>query len=225
MGARILKKMGWRLGQGIGPRLTYAQRKAQDAGFLDPSKEIEGDEEDVAEAKKHMYPRRDTQVMLAPRKDNFHGLGYSPGMGLNESVGYGQGGERGPGGPNISGTSRQVLVTLFDIVGLAALRIAGFGLGALNDADEDDLDVYDSGMGPSARSRVAFDSSFGDDDHHMSIGSSSLRRQGAQGPVRSHISSICGPLELTFARQESTSWYNTDLQRWHSRTEGICVVR
>ena len=34
--------------------------------------------------------------------------------------------------------------------------LAGFGLGALNDADEDDLDVYDADFG-SARNRLAYD--------------------------------------------------------------------
>ncbi len=96
--------MGWKLGQGVGPRLTYAQRKAQDAGFFDPSKEVEGDEEDPEEAKKHTYPRHDIPVMIAPRKDNFHGLGYNPGMGLNESVGHGGGAQKGSSGPKISGT-------------------------------------------------------------------------------------------------------------------------
>ncbi|KAI0741391.1 hypothetical protein C8Q80DRAFT_1194175 [Daedaleopsis nitida] len=160
VGARILKKMGWKIGQGIGPRLTYAQRKAQDAGFFDPSKEAEGDEGDVEEAKKHTYPRRDMPVLSAPRKDNFHGLGYSTGMGLNESVGYGVGGERAPSGPKIS---------------------AGFGLGALNDADDDDIDIYDGAAGPSARSRVAFDAAIGDDDYSMRIGTSSSKRTGT-GP-------------------------------------------
>lgn len=98
VGAKILKKMGWKLGQGIGPRLTYAQRKAQDAGFLDPSKEVEGNEEDIEEAKKHLYPRKDTSILLFRRKDNFHGLGYSPGLSLNESVG----GDQARAGPNIS---------------------------------------------------------------------------------------------------------------------------
>ncbi|RPD64508.1 DUF1604-domain-containing protein [Lentinus tigrinus ALCF2SS1-7] len=156
VGARILKKMGWRVGQGIGPRLTYAQRKAQDAGFLDPSKEVEGDEEDLEEAKKHTYPRRDTPVLIAHRKDNFHGLGYMPGMGLHESVGYGAGGEKGSSGPSIS--------------------------GALNDADEDDIDVYDGGSGPSARNRIAYDNMLGDDEHHISIGARSAARQAARGP-------------------------------------------
>ncbi|KAI0675593.1 hypothetical protein C8Q78DRAFT_1005437 [Trametes maxima] len=159
VGAQILKKMGWRPGQGIGPRITYAQRKRQDAGFLDPSKEVDGDEDDIEEAKKHMYPRKDVPVILASRKDNFHGLGYNPGLGLNESVGR-EGNEHIQRGPTIS---------------------AGFGLGALNDADDDDIDVYDSGAA-TGRSRVAFDDSLGEDDHHISIGSGSRRRTSGQEP-------------------------------------------
>ncbi|KAI0792217.1 hypothetical protein C8Q75DRAFT_792313 [Abortiporus biennis] len=145
-GARILKKMGWRMGQGVGPRLTYAQRKAQD-NASGVSSMIEDDEE----AKKHMYPRRDTPVLLAPRKDNFHGLGYSPGMSLMESIESGS----STGGRNE--------------------RKAGFGLGALNDADEDDLEVYDTayGAGPSrgTHSRVAYEGR--EDDDRIAIGSSS----------------------------------------------------
>ena len=110
VGAKILKKMGWRPGQGIGPRLTYAQKKAQDAGRTDLSKEVEGDEEDIEEAKKHLYPRKDIPVVVYPRKDNFHGLGYTPGLSLHESVG---GGERGRGGPNISGMDTLTLVPVF----------------------------------------------------------------------------------------------------------------
>ena len=107
--------MGWRPGQGVGPRLTYAQRRKQDAGFLDPTRpsgdagEGEGgggDGDDAPEeAKRHMYPRRDVPVLVARRKDNFHGLGYDPGMGLSESVGAGAGAERDTGGPRIAGAS------------------------------------------------------------------------------------------------------------------------
>ncbi|EIW59856.1 uncharacterized protein TRAVEDRAFT_148029 [Trametes versicolor FP-101664 SS1] len=160
MGAQILKKMGWRPGQGIGPRVTLAQRKRQDAGFLDPSKEVDGEEDDIEEAKKHMYPRRDIPVIIAPRKDNFHGLGYSPGLGLNESLGQAARGGEGQAGPSIS---------------------AGFGLGALNDADDDDVDIYDAGAG-SGRSRLAFDDSLGDDDQYISIGSSSRRQPSSREP-------------------------------------------
>ncbi|KAI0831977.1 hypothetical protein BC628DRAFT_1311155 [Trametes gibbosa] len=161
VGARILKKMGWRPGQGIGPRITYAARKRQDAAFLDPSEAVDGGEDDdVEEAKKHMYSRKDVPVIIAPRKDNFHGLGYSPGMGLDESVGRGTGDKQPQGGPAIA---------------------SGFGLGALNDADDDDIDVYDT-SGGLGRSRVAFDDTLGEDDHHISIGSSFRQRATAREP-------------------------------------------
>lgn len=49
-------------------------------------------------------------------------------------------------------------------------HIAGFGLGALNDADEDDLDVYDGG--PSSNRRLqAYDIVERDDDDTIQIGS------------------------------------------------------
>ncbi|PCH44567.1 hypothetical protein WOLCODRAFT_77193 [Wolfiporia cocos MD-104 SS10] len=138
VGARVLKKMGWRPGQGVGPRLTYAQRRAQDGARP-------GEDEEDEEARKHLYPRRDTPVVLAQRKDDSHGLGYVAGMRLEESVGA----EREREGPGIA---------------------AGFGLGALNDADEDDLDVYDSGHGRHSRSRMAYDVVDDDDGRPIAMG-------------------------------------------------------
>ncbi|CCM02643.1 uncharacterized protein FIBRA_04747 [Fibroporia radiculosa] len=167
VGARILKKMGWRVGQGIGPRLTYAQRKAQEAGISDSWKETEGGEEDE-EAKKHLYPRQDTPVLLASRKGNFHGLGYVPGMRLEESVGGGREIARDKG-PRIS---------------------AGFGLGALNDADEDDVDIYDAAASRQLRTRMAFDAADEDDSHLIAMGSSSTR--STAGRQQSRVSSTAG---------------------------------
>ncbi|KAI0091613.1 hypothetical protein BDY19DRAFT_1067041 [Irpex rosettiformis] len=153
VGARILKKMGWRMGQGIGPRITYEQRRAQDFGA---EEDVEVDEE----ARKHLYPRRDTPLIIVPRKDNSHGLGYTPGMGLVESLGQGASG---------SGSSSQA----------KGPRIsAGFGLGALNDADEDDLDVYDSSLPTNSRlhhsRRVAYDEN--EDDNRITMGKSGSSR-------------------------------------------------
>ena len=89
-GARILKKMGWRIGQGIGPRITWKQRKLQDLQASVGSR-IGADDinvsEDDAEASKHMYAPRDTPILIVDRKDNSHGLGYHPGMSLNETFG------------------------------------------------------------------------------------------------------------------------------------------
>ena len=55
--------------------------------------------------------------------------------------------------------------------------IAGFGLGALNDADEDDLDVYDRGMDQGSR-RVAYEGN--EDDGQIILTS---RNKPAQGQV------------------------------------------
>ncbi len=94
VGARILRKMGWRIGQGVGPRITYEQRRAQDRTARAALGALEDEAEDE-EAKKHMYPRRDTPLLIVRRKDNSHGLGYSPGLGLNESLGR-EGEKQGP---------------------------------------------------------------------------------------------------------------------------------
>ncbi|KAI5122486.1 hypothetical protein M0805_001395 [Coniferiporia weirii] len=136
VGAQILKKMGWRVGHGIGPKITYEERKRQLAlSHLLPSalNDLE-DTEDHEEAKRHLYPPIDTKVPFYGRKDNSYGLGYEPGMGLVDMVSA-ESGDKAGQGPNIS---------------------AGFGLGALNDADEDDIDVYDRGSDRGNR-RLAFD--------------------------------------------------------------------
>ncbi|KAF9224178.1 DUF1604-domain-containing protein [Gyrodon lividus] len=81
-GARILKKMGWKLGQGIGPRVTWRQREIQygrDPGRTSPDVD--------EEAKRHTYAPRDTPLITAARKDDFHGLGYNKALGLHASLG------------------------------------------------------------------------------------------------------------------------------------------
>lgn len=103
-GARLLRKMGWRPGSGVGPRVPLRVRRLQDAQFAPVGAAAPPDVGDEAgEAAKHTYAPRDTPLLLPTRKDNTHGLGYSPGMGLQESVG----GKAGAGadGPKLAGTS------------------------------------------------------------------------------------------------------------------------
>ncbi|KDN43252.1 hypothetical protein RSAG8_06219, partial [Rhizoctonia solani AG-8 WAC10335] len=97
-----------------------------DAGVVPP------DAPQDAEASKHLFAPRDTPVLLFRAKDNAHGLGHTGPVRLGGDSGTGN---KPSEGPNIS---------------------SGFGLGALNDADEDDIDVYDGG--PISRSaRMAYD--------------------------------------------------------------------
>ncbi|KAI6164528.1 hypothetical protein EDD17DRAFT_1755044 [Pisolithus thermaeus] len=141
VGARILKKMGWRLGWGIGPRVSWRQHEIQ--YDRDPDA-VEVDEE----AKKHTFPPRDTPLVVVERKDNFHGLGYNKGLGLHAGLGITQGSTSAKSGPKLAG---------------------GFGLGVMNDADEDDLDVYDHGAGVG-KNRTAFDITEVQDDERIVIG-------------------------------------------------------
>ena len=103
---KLLMKMGWRPGQGIGPRLTWHQKKLQDAQAKSiriltlADLKLEPDEEDE-EAQKHTYPRLDTPLTVFPRKDNAHGLGYTPSLSLSDSLGNDF--NANPSGPRISG--------------------------------------------------------------------------------------------------------------------------
>jgi G patch domain-containing protein 1 len=81
------------------------QRRLQDlqatTGRMLTGDDVTLPQEDDEEAGKHTYAPRDTPVLVVDRKDNFHGLGYRPGMSLNESLGKGSG--TTSSGPNISG--------------------------------------------------------------------------------------------------------------------------
>ncbi|KAJ3513108.1 hypothetical protein NMY22_g15139 [Coprinellus aureogranulatus] len=166
-GARILKKMGWRPGQGIGPRVSLRERKRQDAQAFDPYTGVKstGNSLDVAsddeEANKHTYPRRDTPILHVSNQNKRFGLGYTPGLSLNERLGVKNEGQKS-GGPKIS---------------------AGFGLGALNDADEDDIDIYEPTS--AMRNRVAFDHLDQDGDDTITIG----KPTGPNKPAASKTSS------------------------------------
>ena len=101
--------MGWKLGQGIGPRISYRRRKLQDmqakTGKVLTLADVVITEEEE-EASKHKYPQRDIPIPVFERKDNFHSLGYQSGLSLSESLGRSKA-ESG-NGPTISGVSTRI---------------------------------------------------------------------------------------------------------------------
>lgn len=66
----------------------------------------------------------------------------------------------------------------------------GFGLGALNDADEDDLDVYDHAIG-HGRSRHAFDINDMHDEERVVIGGRGAKFNTTTIPTPSVSSALC----------------------------------
>jgi G patch domain-containing protein 1 len=99
-GAQILKKMGWRLGQGIGPRLTFRQKRLQDI-TLGTAGDADMDVDEAGEDGKHTYAPRDTPLLLPSRKTDTQGLGYDPGTSLHRNTGKAGNGMNQ--GPNLSG--------------------------------------------------------------------------------------------------------------------------
>ncbi|KAH7105909.1 DUF1604-domain-containing protein [Auriculariales sp. MPI-PUGE-AT-0066] len=132
VGAQILKKMGWRPGQGVGPRVSWKQLNLQDmrSSNLNAAEIANISLDDHDEASKHTYAPRDTKLPVFQPKKNAHGLGYAPGPGLHDGT------QSSRPGPTIS---------------------TGFGLGALNDADDDDVDIYEASVGPSRTRQLAYD--------------------------------------------------------------------
>lgn len=100
-GAKLLRKMGWRLGQGVGPRVSYAKLKQQDQLLAGPSVAPSRPDIPDDEASKHSFAPRDTQIPNYPPKGDAFGLGYVRGPGLIAQTSVGS--EKGPSGPKISG--------------------------------------------------------------------------------------------------------------------------
>lgn len=70
------------------------------------------------------------------------------------------------------------------------LFTAGFGLGALNDADEDDLDVYDNGLVGPKTNRMAYDVVDEDDRDQVAIGrrtEKAAQVKNLVGPNLAHV--------------------------------------
>jgi G patch domain-containing protein 1 len=132
VGAKLLKRMGWKEGQGIGPRI----KRAANLG-----------EGQYSESQTHTFAPRDVPILALSQKLDRKGLGFD---GVESSVTTkfesaartDWSDEREDGGPEALESSLSLLKSRRP----ARARKGGFGVGVLNDTGSDDEDPYS--MGP-----------------------------------------------------------------------------
>ncbi|XP_037068930.1 LOW QUALITY PROTEIN: G patch domain-containing protein 1-like [Pollicipes pollicipes] len=152
VGVRILKSMGWRPGQGIGPRVTRAEKKQQQKvyGCARPpgadsavAADSDSDSDSDAALREVLLAPDDSEAPLVRPKDDLFGLGY---RGLERRAVLGP--------PSGDPTLRYR-----DAKGKLAVRGQAFGVGAFEEEDEDiytteDMSNYDfSESGPERGAR------------------------------------------------------------------------
>lgn len=84
IGEKLLRKMGWREGQGVGPRVSAKARRRQ-AKELNVKLDMEEEDDDLTA--KHFFAPLDRPLVLYPEKTNSWGLGYKTGATLVDSIG------------------------------------------------------------------------------------------------------------------------------------------
>ncbi|EWC46834.1 hypothetical protein DRE_03846 [Drechslerella stenobrocha 248] len=118
LGKQIMQKMGWREGQGIGPKV---KRKVRDQDTA------EGEEEDF---KTFWFAPNDVKVRQWPHKTDTKGLGYNGEL-------------KAESGDEDAGEQEEVKVKpVAKVVRRPNVRL-GMGVGVLNDDGEDDEDIYE----------------------------------------------------------------------------------
>lgn len=125
LGVRLLQRMGWRPGQGLGPRVSFAKRIKMLAMLGMP---LSAEDKKDEEASKHLWPPPDTPMPAFSTKNDSKGLGW-----ISEGQGDGLGAALRRARAEEEQNKKPVN------------QSGGFGLGALEvDSDGED-DVYASG--------------------------------------------------------------------------------
>lgn len=124
IGTRLLQRMGWRPGHGLGPRVSFKRRNELLAMLGKP---VPTDELQDEEAEKHMWPPPDTPMPAFSTKQDAKGLGWA-GTGINHTVSLDEALKRARAETGSKGGGGE--------------KTEGFGLGALEEDSDGEDDVY-----------------------------------------------------------------------------------
>ena len=137
MGVKLLKKMGWREGQGVGPKI---RRKAQISD--DQDRDGEGDQQ------MHLFAPENSEMISIIKKNDRKGLGFEGEGKLSTAHVVESSPQTGDHGREDDENSAgfRTLGTPIKTNKKKVGRKGGFGVGILNDNGSDDEDPYH--MGP-----------------------------------------------------------------------------
>ena len=127
MGVKLLRKMGWCEGQGVGPRVKRAARLGDDIAS-------------TADGEQHLFAPKNTKMISFVRKNDHKGLGYSGSAKLTSEV-----------SSPAANQSEDEDVLFGTAQASSKLKKkkktirGGIGIGVLNDTGSDDEDPYEIG--------------------------------------------------------------------------------
>ena len=148
MGVKLLKKMGWREGQGVGPKIRREVRLDEDRDV-----DIEGGQQT------HLFAPENSSMISFIQKDDRKGLGFELGGRLSEvhsPIKNSNFDETG-GDDQDELPGFRALTNGPKVKNKRTDRRGGFGVGILNDNGSDDEDPYQ--MGP----QISYNRIIGDD--------------------------------------------------------------
>ncbi|KAK8240399.1 hypothetical protein HDK90DRAFT_532110 [Phyllosticta capitalensis] len=131
MGVKLLQKMGWKMGQGVGPKVRRQAR-------LDPSDGASAD----ADSQTHLFAPDNSPMITFVRKNDHKGLGYEGEARLSSQD---KSAEQNKDEDEDEDGSLNASFKIKPKAPKAAKR-GGFGVGILNDTGSDEEDPYE--MGP-----------------------------------------------------------------------------
>lgn len=131
MGVKLLKKMGWREGQGVGPKVRRRARLDETPGVLSDSN-----------AETHLFAPENTPMISFVRKNDHKGLGFEGETRLSDNAGTLTKLNRNEDEDDDSfGTARSAQAKKPKKKPVRG----GIGIGVLNDTGSDDEDPYEIG--------------------------------------------------------------------------------
>ncbi|KAH0544091.1 hypothetical protein FGG08_001709 [Glutinoglossum americanum] len=192
MGVKLLKRMGWREGQGVGPKV---RRKAR----TDSNDDFDGGDE----AKTHLFAPENAHLISFTRKNDYKGLGY---VGQEPLLGN----EMPSSASRLTnpGEDEEDEDTAFGSAPINPKKgkkklpsRGGFGVGVLNDTGSDDEDPYE--IGP----RIAYNRTVGGDKKKKKSenGRSAI---GAANP-------LLGTKPVFISRKSATAKANSGFRKCH----------